>query len=126
MAMPPEVMVGMRVMAMCSVSQSTPPLVTSGDQLKWLKDGLAIDESGTRIESNKDYTILSIESVGLAHAGNYSCLVANDGDQLGYSSTLRVNGNYSKLLPCTPPLLELFQNRSRTRLEYSPFSLTRD
>jgi len=83
-----DVMVGMKVRAMCAVSEGDPPF-----QFGWRKDGLPIDTiQGINVEASTDYTILSIDSVELSHAGNYSCLVANEGARVGYSSTLRVNG----------------------------------
>lgn len=49
-------------------------------------------DKGLKVETSQDYAILSIESVQVSHAGNYTCSVSNEGDEQSYTSTLRVNG----------------------------------
>ena len=44
------------------------------------------------METSDDYSILSIESVSIEDAGNYSCLATNEGSRVDHSSLLRVNG----------------------------------
>lgn len=89
---PRDIMVGSRTKVMCSISRGDPPI-----KFQWLKDGVEIvksgnnDNNGLRVESNEDYTILSIESVSMSHAGNYTCQVTNEASRSSHTSLLHVN-----------------------------------
>ena len=81
----------------CLFCSGEPPLT-----FNWTYNGRQIDSrqessTGIRVESNVDYSILSIKSVEVSHAGNYSCHVSNQTVQVTHSSVLRVNG---KCLSC--------------------------
>lgn len=77
-------------------------LFCSGDPpftFKWVRNnGSTITDvhngidKGLKVETSQDYAILSIESVQVSQAGNYTCFVSNEGDEQSYTSTLRVNG----------------------------------
>ena len=89
---PRDVMVGSKTKVMCSISRGEPPI-----KFQWLKDGVEMvktginDNNGLRIESNEDYTILSIEKVSMSHGGNYTCQVTNEASRSSHTSLLHVN-----------------------------------
>lgn len=92
---PADLQVGMKARAMCAVAQGDAPF-----RFLWTQDGRRISsdvptaESGAlfRILDYRDYSLLTVDSLTLAHAGNITCLVANDAAKTSQSALLKVNG----------------------------------
>lgn len=92
---PNDLQVGMKARAMCSVMQGDAPF-----KFAWSQDGRRIEsdvatkESGAifKVQTLRDYSMLTVDSLTLAHAGNITCLVSNDGSQTWQSAMLKVNG----------------------------------
>lgn len=78
-------------------SVSVTCLISSGDQpvdIGWLLNGYHINSfSGISImKGGKRNSVLSIDSAGAQHAGNYTCVAKNRADTAAYSAELVVNG----------------------------------
>lgn len=92
---PADLQVGMRARAMCAVSQGDAPF-----RFSWTQDGRRIEsevptsESGAlfRVQHFRDYSLLTVDTLTLAHAGNITCLVGNDAAKTSQSAMLKVNG----------------------------------
>ncbi|KAK8781523.1 hypothetical protein V5799_017136 [Amblyomma americanum] len=85
--------VGMRIKVFCTVVQGDPPFIFT-----WLKDGVAVAENGApssqaalNVHNERDYSMLSTDSLQLQHSGNYTCVVKNQAATTAYSALLRVN-----------------------------------
>lgn len=77
------------VSAYCTVNKGDLPLdiywTRNGGRV-FTNDGLVVTRNSQRIN------VLSIESVRARHAGNYSCVVTNNGGVTKQSALLAVNG----------------------------------
>lgn len=97
---PNDLQVGMKARAMCSVMQGDAPF-----KFAWSQDGRRIEsdvatkESGAifKVQTLRDYSMLTVDSLTLAHAGNITCLVSNDGSQTWQSAMLKVNGKWMEM-----------------------------
>lgn len=49
-------------------------------------------DPGIRIRQSDDYAILSIEKLGLGHAGRYTCSAQNEAARASHSAQLSING----------------------------------
>lgn len=72
-------------------------LVLSGDlpvDISWLFNDYPVNSySGISISKvSKKNSILTIESVGGRHAGNYTCIARNEANTVSHSAELIVNG----------------------------------
>lgn len=80
---------------MCSIIQGDPPF-----KFSWTQDGRSIEsdvsttDSGAvfKVQQYRDYSILVVDSLTLAHAGNITCLVNNEASKTSQSTMLKVNG----------------------------------
>ncbi|XP_064458073.1 cell adhesion molecule DSCAM-like isoform X3 [Ornithodoros turicata] len=86
-----DMRVGMRFRVFCTATQGDPPFVFS-----WLKDGVTVDGPlarvlGLGVQSQRDFSMLSTDSLRLEHSGNYTCMVKNQAATATYSAVLRVN-----------------------------------
>ena len=96
---PADLQVGMKARAMCSVMQGDPTF-----RFAWTQDGRRIEsdvptaDTGAifRTQHFRDYSMLTVDSLTLAHAGNITCLVSNDAAKTFQSALLKVNGNFVK------------------------------
>src|SRR6218665_1387378 len=87
----------MKARAMCAVMQGDPPF-----RFTWTQDGKRIEsdlpvlETGAvfRTSHFRDYSMITVESLTLAHAGNVTCSVENDASSTSQSATLKVNGKF--------------------------------
>lgn len=92
---PADLQVGMKARAMCAVMQGDAPF-----RFSWTQDGRRIEselptpESGAlfRTQHFRDYSLLTVDSLTLAHAGNITCMVTNDAAKTSQSALLKVNG----------------------------------
>lgn len=92
---PSDLQVGMKARAMCSVMQGDPPF-----RFLWLQDNhhvesdVPTDDTGAifRTQNFRDYSLLTVDSLTLSHAGNITCIVSNDAGKMSQSSMLKVNG----------------------------------
>ncbi|CAN8020342.1 unnamed protein product [Ixodes persulcatus] len=83
--------VGMRIKVFCTVVRGDAPFLFT-----WLKDGVPIDpaagvQAGLSVQNQRDYSMLSADSLQLEHSGNYTCVVKNQAATTTYSAMLRVN-----------------------------------
>ncbi|KPM10841.1 cell adhesion molecule-like protein 14 [Sarcoptes scabiei] len=84
----------MKARAMCSVMQGDPPF-----RFLWLQDNhhvesdVPTDDTGAifRTQNFRDYSLLTVDSLTLSHAGNITCIVSNDAGKMSQSSMLKVN-----------------------------------
>ncbi|KAI2804322.1 hypothetical protein BLOT_003303 [Blomia tropicalis] len=91
---PADLQVGMKARAMCAVMQGDAPF-----RFSWTQDGRRIEselptpESGAlfRTQHFRDYSLLTVDSLTLAHAGNITCMVTNDAAKTSQSALLKVN-----------------------------------
>ncbi|KAL3170123.1 hypothetical protein MRX96_015183 [Rhipicephalus microplus] len=88
-----DMQVGMRIKVFCTVVQGDPPFLFT-----WLKDGVPVVENGApssqaalNVHNERDYSMLSTDSLQLEHSGNYTCVVKNQAATTAYSAVLRVN-----------------------------------
>lgn len=80
---------------MCAVSQGDAPF-----RFSWTQDGRRIEsdvptpDSGAlfRTQHFRDYSLITVDTLTLAHAGNITCLVENDAAKTLQSAMLKVNG----------------------------------
>lgn len=95
---PNDLQVGMKARAMCSVMQGDPPF-----RFLWTQDSHRIEpdvptsDTGAifRTQHFRDYSMLTVDSLTLSHAGNITCIVSNDAGKTSQSSLLKVNGQWN-------------------------------
>uniref|UniRef100_A0A6P6XSJ9 Down syndrome cell adhesion molecule-like protein Dscam2 n=1 Tax=Dermatophagoides pteronyssinus TaxID=6956 RepID=A0A6P6XSJ9_DERPT len=91
---PADLQIGMKARAMCSVMRGDQPF-----RFYWTQDGhrlesdLPTEDTGAiyRLQHFRDYSMLTVDSLTLAHAGNITCTVSNDAARTSQSSLLKVN-----------------------------------
>ncbi|XP_046915440.2 uncharacterized protein LOC124496027 isoform X3 [Dermatophagoides farinae] len=91
---PADLQVGMKARAMCSVMKGDQPF-----RFLWSQDGhriesdLPTEDTGAiyRTQHFRDYSMLTVDSLTLSHAGNITCVVSNDAAKTSQSSLLKVN-----------------------------------
>ncbi|CAN7993970.1 unnamed protein product [Ixodes hexagonus] len=86
-----DMQVGMRIKVFCTVVRGDAPFLFT-----WLKDGVPVDpaagvQDGLSVQNQRDYSMLSADSLQLEHSGNYTCVVKNQAATTTYSAMLRVN-----------------------------------
>lgn len=94
---PADLQVGMKARAMCSVMKGDQPF-----RFLWSQDGhriesdLPTEDTGAiyRTQHFRDYSMLTVDSLTLSHAGNITCVVSNDAAKTSQSSLLKVNGKF--------------------------------
>ncbi|KAM7304544.1 putative cell adhesion molecule [Ixodes scapularis] len=89
-----DMQVGMRIKVFCTVVRGDAPFLFT-----WLKDGVPVDpaagvQAGLSVQNQRDYSMLSADSLQLEHSGNYTCVVKNQAATTTYSAMLRVNGTF--------------------------------
>lgn len=85
---------GDMVSATCSIMKGDFPV-----EIVWKFNGRAIgfnDPDLTITRINRHMSALSIESVAARHAGEYTCVATNRAGNVTHSTTLAVNGIYTK------------------------------
>lgn len=102
----------MRTRVLCNVAQGDQPV-----QLKWLKDGTAIENTlsftpsvpGIKSRLIDEFSLaLIIENLSsVSHNGNYSCIATNDAATVNHTAQLIVNGKCLLLFNSTVPIASL-------------------
>lgn len=89
---PPALKEGERVSVACSVRSGDRPV-----QFQWKKDGQEIVEnSNVGMQTVKDTSLLTIESVTAKSSGNYTCIVSNKFGSDQFTAALTVTGMHKK------------------------------
>ncbi|XP_064487529.1 hemicentin-1-like [Ornithodoros turicata] len=84
---PNSLTVGQSVSVTCTVKEGSKPL-----ELRWLKDGHDIRESGNRkLTRQESFTVLFIESLRVNDSGNFTCVAKNKHGYDRYTAVLEVH-----------------------------------
>ncbi|XP_053206039.1 cell adhesion molecule DSCAM-like isoform X2 [Panonychus citri] len=82
-------MIGGKTSFACQSLFGSPPL-----SISWYKNGIQLtDSSSTRIRTNEDSSMLTIDSIKSSHSGNYTCKISNRFGSDAFTSELLVEGS---------------------------------